>query len=200
MKMFVALLAFACLAACDGTSGGNSSGTESQRQAERVDDPAGQIMEDVVANLDAARKKWVGRYIEFKFWPTDPEDLGGDVYRFTGQDTPFTCDVDKHTYEQISLRQTGEPFIIVRGTVGDIDLDKPIELKDCQVVSLDPTGWQVNPNQRATSTSALDTSGPPASTSSPDTSAPATDDSGSADPNDEDQNADAVPLNVDAEL
>jgi hypothetical protein len=110
---------------------------------EQVDLPDMQIMNDIVLKgLGVARQRWQGKYIEFKFWPSSYEKIG-DLYSFTGQDTPFTCDLDKSTFEAIQLRPAVvDPFVIVRGNVGQIDLDEPIAIENCEVVAMKSDGWK----------------------------------------------------------
>lgn len=119
------------------------------KPVEKLEFPATDLLNDLVTDLTQARTKWVGRRIEFQFRPADYDKVG-DQYRLNGQDTPFYCDVDKDTFERVELRKDAY-YIIVRGTVGDINLDEPVALKDCEVVSLTDVGWK--PDKAASVTS-----------------------------------------------
>jgi hypothetical protein len=138
------LLAVGSFGAIKMLAGGTDQGSSllSPARALKVEDPGGQIMMEMVQNLEQTRKDWVGRYIEFKFWP-DSYTQVGDRYVFTGTDTPFTCEVDKDTFEKILLRQptSASHNVIVRGKVGTIELNEPLRLEGCELVTLDDRGW-----------------------------------------------------------
>jgi len=140
-----------CRRQAEGTLSREATGpaalsARSTKQRQRID--IFWISEDIVLKSpDAARRRWEGQPVEVKFWPVRYEQAGRK-YRFWDQDNPTYCDLNEADFERIRLRRSG-PFIVVRGRLGSIKLDQPIALQNCELVSLDASGWQAGPRDSA---------------------------------------------------